>query len=65
MHVPAHELGEIEHDASFIRLGKHSMVGAVARDHIGNVLTATWSPLPNYEDAVEAKIKAALMGIKC
>jgi ribonuclease HI len=39
-------------------------VGAVIRDHCGNVILAACSPLPSCEDAEEAELKAALLGLK-
>ncbi|XP_071678521.1 uncharacterized protein [Lolium perenne] len=62
--LPPRSWVKLNTDASFIGLGKPSTAGAVARDHSGKVLMAACSPLPNCEDAEEAEIKAALMGIK-
>ncbi|KAK1606075.1 hypothetical protein QYE76_029748 [Lolium multiflorum] len=62
--LPPRSWVKLNTDASFIGLGKPSAAGAIARDHSGKVLMAACSPLPNCEDAEEAEIEAALMGIK-
>jgi ribonuclease HI len=60
---PAHWI-KLNTDGSFIGAGMPGGAGAIIRDHGGNVILAACSPLPGCEDAEEAELKAALMGLK-